>query len=383
MRVGIVGAGLMGAVTAYHLAAQGAEVIVFDSHNPGDGTSGASFAWTNASTPEIRDRDYFDLCQAALDEVTTLAHEVGADHWFQPSGHLRWAVQDSDSEKELLAHADKLAGWGYDVQIRDAADVSTCLEPTIAFEAPSQPVVVFPRESWIDAPQLIRRLLSSATARGVRTIIGKAVTRVETTNSCITHVVLDDGASYDIDVLVNAAGPSAGHIASLVGRDLPMLSSPGLVARLRGRNFRTTLAMHSPHVEIRPDGDCQILLHSREIDARLDSSGFAGDQHINDLRDLATAVIPELADSHLVDARVGWRPIPGDTLPSVGTINTIGGYYEVVSHLGATLAPLLGRLAATEIGLGQTSSELARYRPERLALTGAQASDSSSCPTVT
>lgn len=154
-----------------------------------------------------------------------------------------------------------------------------------------------------------------------------------------------------------------------------MLSSAGLVARLRGRNFRTTWAMHSPHVEIRPDGDCQILLHSREIDARLDGSGFADDQLVDDLRELATAVVPDLAKSSVVDARVGWRPMPLDTLPSVGTTSTLTGYYEIVSHIGATLAPLLGRLAAQEIMLGQLSSELANYRPERPELRVVNAGD--------
>ncbi|MFD9663171.1 NAD(P)/FAD-dependent oxidoreductase [Rhodococcus sp. NPDC059968] len=365
IRVGIVGAGLMGAATTYHLAALGAKVTVFDSHSPGGGTSGSSFAWISASAPAIEDRDYFDLCHTAMSEVSALADDIGGEHWFQPSGHLRWAVHGSDTEKELLAHADQIAGYGYQVNIRSAQDVRESIEPTIQFESPNQPVLVFPQESWIDAPALIHRLLAAAKAHGAETVIGRTVTHIDTDSSSVTGVVLDDGSRYTLDVLVNAAGQWSGHIASLVGRDLPLLSSPGLVARLRSKNFRTTWAMHSPHVEIRPDGDCQMLLHSREIDAQLDASGFADDQQVDDLYTLAKTVIPDLETSRVIDARVGWRPLPLDTLPSVGRISTLGGYYELVTHMGAILAPMLGRLAATEIVTDQDSVRLAKYRPER------------------
>ena len=45
--------------------------------------------------------------------------------------------------------------------------------------------------------------------------------------------------------------------------------------------------------------------------------------------------------------------MPADTYPSVGAVAAIGGYYELVTHLGATLVPLLGRLPATEIRTGE------------------------------
>src|SRR5206468_566452 len=116
--------------------------------------------------------------------------------WFQPSGHLRWAVHGSDTEKELLAHADQIAGYGYQVDIRSAQDVGESIEPTIRFESPNQPVLVFPQESWIDAPALIHRLLAAAKALGAETVIGRTVTRIDADSSSVTGVVLDDGSRY-------------------------------------------------------------------------------------------------------------------------------------------------------------------------------------------
>jgi glycine/D-amino acid oxidase-like deaminating enzyme len=190
------------------------------------------------------------------------------------------------ASRRVRTHADKLSRWGYDVDIRSAADVNTSIEPTVKFDSPNQLVVVFPQESWIGGPLLIRRLLADATLHGARIVVGKAVTNIQAKNDCVTRVSLQDNTSYDIDVIVNGAGPWSARVASLVGRILPMLSSPGLIVRLRSRKFRTTCAMHSPKVEIRPDGDCQILLHSPEIDSRLDASGFADNRLVGDLCEL-------------------------------------------------------------------------------------------------
>jgi glycine/D-amino acid oxidase-like deaminating enzyme len=44
----VIGAGVMGASVAYRLAQAGAAVTVLESTPIGGGTSGISFAWTNA-----------------------------------------------------------------------------------------------------------------------------------------------------------------------------------------------------------------------------------------------------------------------------------------------------------------------------------------------
>ena len=97
--------------------------------------------------------------------------------------------------------------------------------------------------------------------------------------------------------------------------------------------------MHAGSVEIRPDGTGRVLPHSRRIDARLDVAGLADDRLIRDLIGLAVTVVPSLAAADLVDAQVGHRPMPADTYPSVEAVAAIGGYYELVSHLGAPSPP--------------------------------------------
>ena len=49
MKTIVIGAGVMGASVAYRLAQAGAIVTVLEAARVGGGTSGISFAWTNAN----------------------------------------------------------------------------------------------------------------------------------------------------------------------------------------------------------------------------------------------------------------------------------------------------------------------------------------------
>jgi glycine/D-amino acid oxidase-like deaminating enzyme len=65
---------------------------------------------------------------------------------------------------------------------------------------------------------------------------------------------------------------------------------------------------------------------------------------------------------------VGVRSMPLDGKPAVGAVGSLGGLYLLVSHSGVTLAPVLGRLVAQELG-GVPSPELEAYRPNRFEST--------------
>ncbi len=365
MRIGVVGAGLMGTACAYHLTRLGVTATIIDPHSPGRGTSGSTFGWVNASTPEIADSHYFGLCVAAVAEHGKLREQVPPGEWLHDSGHLRWA--DAENEDVLLSHAKQLKAAGYPLSILTSAQAAE-LEPALRFGTPGQPVLSFPGESWVDGTAMAAELASAAIDHGARALIGSHVVAIEDGKGGGLTVVLGNGTRQPFDAVVNAAGPWSDHVAALVGRRLPLRPSPGLVARLSVSATPIRHAMHSPRVEIRPDGPHRVLLHSREIDAQL-RTGIATPGQRADLAAMAADVIPALSGSPVTDSAVGWRPMPSDTYPSVGSVPETARYYELVSHLGVTLAPLLGRLLAEEITTGEASPLLRRYRPGRQALS--------------
>src|SRR5450830_1582918 len=80
-RIVIIGAGIVGASLAYHLASQGAHVIVLEAQEIASGVTGTSFAWINA-THGAADR-IAHLRGAAIAEYHRLQTEL-------PDLHIHW-----------------------------------------------------------------------------------------------------------------------------------------------------------------------------------------------------------------------------------------------------------------------------------------------------
>jgi glycine/D-amino acid oxidase-like deaminating enzyme len=137
-----------------------------------------------------------------------------------------------------------------------------------------------------------------------------------------------------------------------------------MVARLQCGRVPIRRAMHSPHVELRPDGDDLVVIHSREIDALINPDEESSELAVR-LRRLAVDVVPALGPSPLVGSKVAMRPIPGDGFPSVGAVPGLSGYYEAITHSGITLGIIVGRLLAREIADGTVDDLMKSFRPGR------------------
>ncbi|MDT7839732.1 NAD(P)/FAD-dependent oxidoreductase [Streptomyces justiciae] len=363
-RVAVIGVGILGACVGWNLSRQGAEVVFIDAGQPGEGVTNWSFSWVNASNKTAR-KTYFDLNVAGMAAHRELAGIIGPEPWWHPSGHLRWAG-DPAAQTKLLETTELLADWGYRVELSTGAEVLRHLEPGLAI--PDEvPVVFYRDEAWVHGRHLVRRLVDQAVASGAELRSGTAVRAIGTAaDGSIQTVTLSDGGTLAVDVVVNAAGPSASHLAGLVTRRLPMRAEPGVVARVSCAQVPLHRAMHAPHIEIRPDGDGSVVLHSREIDALIDTAENPAELGWL-LHELARHAVPELGGCPVAETRVANRPIPADGFPSVGAVPSVPGYYEAVSHSGITLGPVIGRLLASEILSGETDELLADFRPERFA----------------
>lgn len=361
-RVAVIGVGILGASVGWNLSRQGAKVVFIDAGQSGEGVTNWSFSWVNASNKTVR-KSYFDLNVAGMAAHRELAGAIGPDSWWYPSGHLRWS-DDPAVEAKFLKTAELLAGWDYRVEVHTGAEVRRRLEPALTMPG-EVPVLFYPDEAWVHGRHLVGRLVGEAVASGAELRSGIAVCDIGThADGSIRTVALSDGSRLDVDIVVNAAGPGASQVAGLVARHLPMRREPGVVTRIDCAQVPVHRVLHAPHLEIRPDGDAAMVLHSREIDALI-GTGEKPAQLARLLHESARHVVPELGNSRIAQTRVAERPIPADGFPSVGAVPSVPGYYEAVSHSGITLGPVIGRLLASEILSGRRDEMLADFRPER------------------
>jgi glycine/D-amino acid oxidase-like deaminating enzyme len=361
-RTAVVGAGIVGASVAYHLSEGGAEVVLIDGAEPGSGTTSTSFAWINANNK--LPREYFELNVAGMPEHERLHDEIGGE-WLHPTGNL---IQPTDHEN-LDRRVERLRSWSYAAEMLPASTVNERLEPQVVFPGSETRVAHFPQESWVDAPTLTRTLVRATGRNGVEMLVGNAVREIEVGDRGAA-LRLENGHTIQADAVVNATGAGAASVAEMVGRTLPLDVFPGLLVRVAVSGEPLRHLMHTPHINLRPDGPGYVLLHHDSIDEEL-TDDFAGEEDLlcAELLERALLVLPALEEAEIVEARFGMRPVPADGHSCVGGLPRLSGYYEAVTHSGVTLGPLVGRLLAREILTGEVDPLIAPFRPDRFTET--------------
>jgi glycine/D-amino acid oxidase-like deaminating enzyme len=361
LKVAVIGAGIVGSSVAYQLSKGGAEVIMIDGAEPGSGTTSTSFAWVNANNK--LPRDYFELNVAGMGEHERLRNEIGGD-WLYSTGNLIWAA--NEEQENLERRVERLRSWSYAAEMLPASTVNEKLEPGAALQEVR--IAHFPEESWVDAPALTRTLVEAATRNGAHRHFGNTVRGIEVEGEGVM-LQLEDGEVH-ADAVVNATGAKANSLADMVGRELPLDVFPGLLVRVAVPGEPLRHLLHTPRINVRPDGPGYVLLHHDSVDEQL-TDDFAGieDPLCAELLERGRLVLPALQDAEVVETRFGMRPVPADGHSCVGALSAIPGYYEAVTHSGVTLGPLIGRLLAREILTGEIDPLIAPFRADRFPAT--------------
>jgi len=370
LRVVVVGAGIVGASIAYHLACRQAQVTVLERHQPGAGASSHSFAWLNAfgKTPYA----YHDLNRRSMDMWHRFAHDLHVDIGLRWGGDLRW-VHTPEAAAALQQHVQHLQTWGYPSHLISAEEVQR-LEPGLRPGVVSA-AALGPSDGHVEPLKVIAACLQQARARGavVHTATPVQGLRVSTQGSTARRVQAVQTAQGEIpcDAVVLAAGTDTTALAALVGLHIPQEDSPGVVVRTdpRPRLLQNVSVVYMPAVDAtRPeihlrqlsDGTVQIGEGSQESLARDDSQA-----HADTLLARATHYLPDLAGARALPVPVGYRPMPVDGFPVLGYPEPAPNVYLALMHSGVTLAPLVGALATTEIVDGARVQTFDTYRPER------------------
>jgi len=366
MRVLVIGGGVIGASTAYHLARGGAAVTLLDRGRIGGGTSATSFAWTNANnkTP----RAYYDLNVEGMRAHAALRNDFGAAPWWHSGGNILIARGDA-ARAEVRRRVERLRAWDY------AADEITpaglqALEPDIAPAALRDTTVAFfPDEGWVETTVFVYAVVQGAVAAGARVEAGCGVREIRRAGDRVTGVRTDDGTVREADVVVNCAGRWAGDLGASAGLGIPMAPNRSVLAITPPALTRLARVVHAPACQFRPDGGGRVMVQADDVDDLVTASTAAEPPPDLAARlvERAAELLPGLAGAGVESARLGIRAMPADGHSVVGPQGGVSGYYAVVTHSGVTLAPFLGAAAAAEILDGRPDPRLALFRPDRFA----------------
>jgi glycine/D-amino acid oxidase-like deaminating enzyme len=353
-RVIVVGAGIIGASIAYHLAKAGAHVTVLEAEEPGGIATRASWAWINASwgNPE----PYFRLRMRSIAEWRRLAEEVPglAVNW---CGGLIWDVPAA----ELDAYAEERAAWGYPIRAVSRAEI-LAIEPNL-ITVPEHAYHVT-GEGMVEPLAAAQALLEAARAKGAE-ILARAPVKWLEGESRITGVMTDDGVIHADEVVV-AAGAASAQLLDSAGITLKMTSPAGLLSHSKPTRPLLNGLVMTPGLHLRQTAEGRIVA----------GTDFAGSDHDADPDALAAelqgkveALVEGAAGLGLDFLTIGYRPTPKDGFAAIGRPGGRAGLYTAVTHSGITLAPALGLFAAQEILSGSRDGLLSPFHPDRPSLT--------------
>jgi glycine/D-amino acid oxidase-like deaminating enzyme len=357
----VIGAGVMGASVAHRLAQAGAAVTVLEATRIGGGTSGISFAWTNANKKPPK--AYHDLNVAGMKAHAALADEFGATPWWHGGGSLEWEAEpDRAAQRE---NVEQLRSWGYAAEwlARDQVlELEPDIDPAMIGDAP---VAFFPEEGWLDPVVYAHAMLSAARRRdGAKIVCGARVVDLVTAGARVTGVRLADGTLYEADMVVNCAGRWTNEASRDAGLHLPLAPTVGFLVFTPPVAAGLSRVVRTPFIHARPDGAGRLMLitdTTLSFDAKLSPS-------MPEARDWvrrAGQLLPSIGEVEAEAVRIALRPMPADHFSAIGPMPRTSGYYIAVTHSGVTMSPFLGTAVADEIVGGRQRAELADFRPAR------------------
>ena len=214
----VVGAGVIGASCAVHLARAGLRVTVLDrGAGPGSGsTSRATGGFRAQYATAINVR----LSLLARGKLLAFRDDTGVDPDFRPIGYL-WLATSAAALAELRAANAVQRREGLDDAIMIAPGDLAAINPHISADGVLGGAWC-PSDGVMRPLEILRGYLETAARLGVTVRWGEPAVGIERDAAGQITAVATPTARYPASLAVNAAGAWAGSLAQLAGVDLPV-----------------------------------------------------------------------------------------------------------------------------------------------------------------
>jgi sarcosine oxidase subunit beta len=345
-RVAIIGAGVHGASAAFHLAAQGVSVVVFERSTPASGPTGLSSAVCRAYyTNEF-------LAGAAHDSIEMLAdfaRITGQGSGYRRTGGL--FLHPPEDGPKVAETVVRLNALGIVTEVLPAAEVAARFP---LFDLTGIGLGAWERDAgYADPAATTTGLFGRSVELGAEPRLNTTVVALETEGDSWS-VVASDGSRTPADRVLIAAGPWTRGLASRVGVDLPLTVERHIVGTFRW-GTAAPIPLHADLVGgyyFRPEGQDLFLVGPLHPAPEADPDSFQehiGPQEVSTLAGAVVRRVPQLAAAEvhggwasLYDVSPDWQPVIGEIAPGVFVdAGTSGHGFKVAPALGGHVADLV------------------------------------------
>ena len=407
----VIGAGAVGASTAYELARRGASVEVLDAGaGPGNGcsyanagliapshveplatpanvTSGLRYMLRRDSpfyvspkphlapflarfaasarprrvrllTERMRELAIRSLAmheQYAKEGLTTSFHRSGLMDVFLTESRFTGAVEALARNRDALPHEVL------------SAERAREIEPLLGDIAGG---LLRPNEAHCDSLEFVGSLLHAAEACGATLRWNTTVRQLHSQDGRIVAAETDSGR-VAAGSFVIAAGVASEQLCHSVGLKLPMHGGKGYVVDVdtEGPSPRIPLSVREPRVVATPYPDRLRMCGTLELS---DSGNRISDRRVQAIRDGIARTLPGLRVGRTQQTWAGQRPCTADGVPAIGASRAHRNLVLAAGHAmwGLTLGPVTGEMVAQGLLEEAPTLHEAAFSPDRFGDMG-------------
>ena len=365
----VIGAGVMGASIAFHLAERGLKVAILERKVTASGATGHSSGLV---------RMHYDL--AAESELTFKSYQLYFNDWkervggecgFQQTGFLQIAKREhEDKLRGNVANQQKI---GINTSVISVDEVRKLFPDLVTghFDYAAYE----PDSGYADATLTTNSFIEAAKRNGTILIQNCEVAAIDTAGGKVIGVSTNKG-DFAAPVVVNAAGAWAKYVASLAGLEVPLETWTHDVAFLhRPPSLGRIPACIDDVINcyFRPEGSALILAAGEDESLRGESPD-AEDQiptptFLEKLIDQLVQRIPRIEESGLHSIHVGRDGITPDQR-AIYSATGLDGFYLAcgLSGTGFKTSPAAGAsLVELMLDGKPTTVDITPFRFERFA----------------
>ncbi|KMM36813.1 NAD(P)/FAD-dependent oxidoreductase [Guptibacillus hwajinpoensis] len=361
----VIGAGILGASAAYHLAKQGADVMLVDRKDEGQATEAAA----GIVCPWLTNRRggaFYRLVEAGARYYPTLIEQLRKDGE-KDTGYSRVGAINIYSGEKKLEKKLKLAmerrkdtpEMG-DVSRLSAAETNALFPPL----SDHYSAVHLSGAARVNGAALRNALIRAAEKNGAKVLQGDAT--LDWDGSRVKGAVVD-GELYHSDQTIVTGGAWSKELLEPLGMKFLVSPQKAQIVHLKLPDTDTNKwpIVMPPFIQyFLPFEDGKIVVGAtQEDEAGFDLRVTMGG--VNHIIDRALKVAPGLENSTYVETKVGFRPFTPGNVPMIGAIPHVKGLV-VGNGLGAsglTSGPFLGAEIARLVLGERNELPLEDYHP--------------------
>ncbi len=363
----VIGAGILGASTAYQLSKSGAKVVVVDRSDTGQATDAAAgivAPWLS----KRRNKAWYKLAKGGARIYHNLIQELAEDGEAN-TGYARVGSINLHTDEEKLIAMKEHAY----MRREDAPEIG---EITLLNSKQTKEMFPLVSEEYtalhvsgaarVDGRALRNALLRGAEKHGAKIINGDAHLLFEGTQ--ITGVSVN-GNSIEADQVIAATGAWTSHLLHPLGMRFDIRPQRAQIVHLRlpGISPANWPVVKPPFNQYMLTFDDRVIVGStHENNVGFDNRVTAGGIH--HILSNAIKIAPELENASILETRVGFRPMTPESVPVIGSLPGYDGLLLAngLGSSGLTIGPYVGKQLADMALEKELEIDLANYDMTRL-----------------